>query len=103
MPVYIDVHEHLAEEVTPQTVADAHARDIEVQQKHGVRFLQYWFNEEARRLYCLVEAPSKEAAEAVHREAHGLVADEILEVRQGPEPTCSLRLPTAYSQTIAAT
>jgi hypothetical protein len=86
MPVYIDVHEDLAEGLTPQAVADAHARDIEVQRKHGVRFLQYWFNEEGRRLYCLVEAPNKEAAEAVHREAHGLVANEILEVRQGSEP-----------------
>ena len=86
MPVYIDVHEDLAEGLTPQAVADAHARDIEVQRKHGVRFLQYWFNERGHRLYCLVEAPSKEAAEAVHREAHGLVANEILEVRQGSEP-----------------
>ena len=84
MPVYIDVHENLREGITPQTVADAHARDAEVERKHGVRHLQYWFNEEARRLYCLVEAPSKEAAAAVHREADGLIADEILEVREAP-------------------
>jgi hypothetical protein len=82
MPVYIDVHQNLEEGITPQVVADAHARDVEVERKHGVRYVQYWFHEEARRLYCLVEAPSKEAAEAVHREAHGLVADEILEVRK---------------------
>lgn len=81
MPVYIDVHENLGRDITLQAVAEAHARDAEIERKHGVRHLQYWFNEEARRLYCLVEAPSKEAAAAVHREAHGLVADEILEVR----------------------
>lgn len=85
MPVYIDVHENLGEGLSPQAVAEAHAKDIEVQRKHGVRYLQYWFNEEAHRLYCLIEAPSKEAAMAAHLEADGLVADEILEVREGPQ------------------
>ncbi len=64
-------------------VAGAHQRDLEVQEKHGVDYRQYWFNEEAGEVFCLVEAPNKEAAEAVHREAHGLLADEIVEVQEG--------------------
>jgi hypothetical protein len=78
----MDVHRNVTG-LTADAVAGAHARDVEVQKKHGVKYLKYWFNEEERRVYCLVEAPSKEAAEAVHREAHGLVADEVLEVREG--------------------
>ncbi|MBI1878430.1 MAG: DUF4242 domain-containing protein [Chloroflexi bacterium] len=49
----------------------------------GVKYLKYWFNEADGTVFCLCEAPSKEAAEAVHREAHGLVADEIIEVKEG--------------------
>jgi hypothetical protein len=48
-----------------------------------VHYHRYWFNEAEGRVWCLVEAPSKEAAEAVHREAHGLVADDITEVSEG--------------------
>jgi hypothetical protein len=69
--------------LTAEAVAQAHRKDLEVEGKHDVKYLKYWYNEEAGTVYCLVEAPSKEAAEAVHREAHGLVADEILEVREG--------------------
>jgi hypothetical protein len=54
-----------------------------VQEKHGVKYLKYWFNEETGRVYCLVEAPNAKAAEAVHREAHGLLADSLVEVREG--------------------
>jgi hypothetical protein len=48
-----------------------------------VKYLKYWFDESTGRAFCMVEAPSKEAAAAVHREAHGLVADEIYEVKEG--------------------
>ena len=48
-----------------------------------MKCLKYWFDEGAGEVFCLVEAPSKEAAAAVHREAHGLVADEIIEVKEG--------------------
>jgi hypothetical protein len=82
MPLYIDTH-HKVEGLTAEAVAGAHARDLEVQKKHGVNYLKYWFNDDTGRVYCLVDAPSKEAAEAVHREAHGLVADEIMEVKEG--------------------
>ncbi len=82
MPLYMDVHQHV-EGLTADAVAGAHARDLEVQSKHGVDYKQYWFDEGTGKVFCLVEAPTKEAAIAVHREAHGLVADEITEVRSG--------------------
>ncbi len=82
MPLYMDVH-HKVEGLTAEAVAGAHQRDLETQAKHNVNYLKYWFNEQTGRVYCLVDAPSKEAAETVHREAHGLVADEIMEVREG--------------------
>jgi hypothetical protein len=82
MPLYMDTHKNV-EGLTAEAIAGAHQRDLEVQEKHGVTYLKYWFNEAEGTAYCLVEAPSKEAAEAVHREAHGLVADEIVEVQEG--------------------
>jgi hypothetical protein len=82
MPLFMD-HHHKVEGLTADAVAGAHQRDLEVQEKHGVNYRQYWFNEESGEVFCLVEAPNKEAAEAVHREAHGLVAEEITEVQEG--------------------
>ena len=82
MPMYMDSHKNV-EGLTAEAVAGAHARDLKVQGGHGVNYLQYWFNQEEGTVFCLVDAPSKEAAEAVHREAHGLVADEITEVSEG--------------------
>lgn len=82
MPLYLDVH-HKIEGLTTEGVAEAHEKDLRVQKKHGVNYLKYWYDEGTGKVFCLVEAPSKEAAEAVHREAHGLVADEIIEVREG--------------------
>jgi hypothetical protein len=75
----MDVHK--VQGVTADAVAQAHIRDLEVQGKHGARYLEYWLSGDGDRIFCLVEAPSKEAAIAVHREAHGLVADEIHEVK----------------------
>jgi hypothetical protein len=82
MPMFMDTHRNV-EGLTAKAVADAHKRDVEVQGEHGVNYLKYWFNEEAGLVHCLVEAPSKEAAEAVHREAHGLVADDVVQVEEG--------------------
>ncbi|CAG0980650.1 hypothetical protein ANRL3_02111 [Anaerolineae bacterium] len=82
MPLYLDTHKHV-EGLIADAVQGAHARDLAVQAKHGVKYLKYWFYEVTGNVFCLVEAPSKEAAIAVHREAHGLVADEIVEVREG--------------------
>ena len=82
MPLYLDVH-HKIPGLTGDAVANAHQQDLRVQQKHGVNYLRYWYDEGTGKVFCLVEAPSKDAAAAVHREAHGLVADEIIEVKEG--------------------
>ena len=82
MPLYLDVH-HRIEGLTKEAVEEAHRRDLAVQEKHGVKYLRYWYDPVSAKVYCLVEAPSAEAASAVHREAHGLVADEITEVVEG--------------------
>ena len=71
---------HDLEGVTAADLASAHMRDLESQQRHGVRFLSYWFDYERNAAFCLVEAPDAEAAEACHREAHGSVANEIISV-----------------------
>lgn len=56
---------------------------LQVQHTHGVNCLRDRYDEGTGKVLCLVDAPSKEAAAAVHREAHGLVADEIIEVKEG--------------------
>ena len=82
MPLYLDVHNKI-DGLTTDAAAEAHRKDLEIQQKHGVNYLRYWFDEGTGKVFCLVEAPSKEAAEAVHRESHGFIADEIIEVKEG--------------------
>lgn len=82
MPLFMDIHHHI-DGLTAEAVAGAHQRDLEVQNRYGVRYQRYWFDERTGKVFCLVEAPNKEAAIAVHREAHGLVADEIIEVKEG--------------------
>ena len=82
MPLYMDIH-HQVEGLTSEAVADAHRRDLEVQGKYGVNYLKYWINEDSGKVFCLAEAPTREAFEAVHREAHGLIADEVIEVEEG--------------------
>lgn len=82
MPLFMDVHKHI-EGLTADGVAHAHQADLQTQEKYDVKYLRYWFDEEAGKVFCLIDAPSKEAAIAVHREAHGLVADDLVEVREG--------------------
>ena len=82
MPLFIDVHHHV-EGLTADAVAQAHRADLKTQQKYDVKYLRYWYDESSGKVFCLVEAPSKDAAIAVHREAHGLVADELTEVKEG--------------------
>jgi hypothetical protein len=82
MPLYMDIHKKV-EGLTADAVEHAHQKDLEVQGSHDVQYLKYWFNEEDGKVFCLIDAPSKEAAEAVHREAHGLLADEIVEITEG--------------------
>lgn len=78
MPLYLDVHE-----VPGATAADlkkAHEADMAVQGKYGVDYRKYWLNEKCGKVFCLVDAPSAEAAERVHKEAHGLTAQKIIEI-----------------------
>ena len=81
MATYLDIHDIPG--VKAGDVIGAHEADVRVQAQYGVNYKHYWVDEEAGKVFCLVEAPSKEAAAAVHREAHGLLADEIIEVKEG--------------------
>ena len=82
MPLYMDVHS-LGETVTMDDVAKAHAADLETQAAYDVQYLRYWVDASAGKIFCLVDAPDSETANTVHREAHGLVADEIHLVNEG--------------------
>ena len=81
MPLYMDVHD-VEGGVSASEVAKAHQADLDTQGKYGVEYKRYWVDEKAGKVFCLVEAPDAEAANTVHREAHGLVADEIFEVTE---------------------
>lgn len=82
MPLYMDIH-HKIDGLTSDAVAHAHEADVNTQDKYGVQYLKYWFDEDSGKVFCLIQAPNKEAAAAVHREAHGLEADEIIQVQEG--------------------
>jgi Protein of unknown function (DUF4242) len=81
MSLFMDVHT-IDGGVAAADVAAAHQADLATQGTHGVDYLRYWIDEDAGKIFCLVEAPSAEAASTVHREAHGLVADEIYSVSE---------------------
>jgi hypothetical protein len=81
MPLFMDVHS-IEGGVTEADVAGAHAADQATQSPYGVNYKRYWVDSEAGKIFCLVEAPDAEAANTVHREAHGLVADEIYQVSE---------------------
>ena len=78
MPLYLDVHS--VPGATRDDLRKAHEADIAVQSKYGVDYRKYWLNEKCGKVFCLVEAPNAEAAERVHREAHGLAAEKIIEI-----------------------
>lgn len=82
MPLYMDVHRNV-DGATAAAVAAAHQRDLDSQDEYGVNYMRYWLDESTGTLFCLVQAPNREAAERVHRQAHGLTADEIHEVSEG--------------------
>lgn len=82
MPVFMDVHDSLPEGVTAGDIAQAHAADLRIQDRYGVKYDKYWVDLRAGKFFCLVEAPTAEAANRVHREAHGLVADQLYEVQE---------------------
>lgn len=82
MPLYMDVHTFNGG-VSVDAVAKAHMADLQTQHKYDVRYLRYWVAEQEGKVFCLVEAPSADAASTVHREAHGLVADHVFQVQEG--------------------
>ena len=82
MALYMDIHRNVGN-IEKEKINEAHKKDLAVQGKHGVEITRYWHSEKDGAIFCLAEAPSKEAFGAVHREAHGLEADEIFEVTQG--------------------
>jgi peptidyl-tRNA hydrolase len=82
MPLYMDMH-NVDGGVKADDVAQAHMADVKTQDQYGVRYLRYWVDEGQGKIFCLVEAPSEDAANTVHREAHGLVADALYPVLEG--------------------
>lgn len=78
MPLFIDIHDITG--ATPEAVAVAHAADVACQAKYGVNYVKYWINEDRAKLFCMCTAPDAETANRVHLEAHGLVAERIIEV-----------------------
>lgn len=82
MPLFMDIHEKV-QGLTGDAVIQAHAKDLAIQERYGVRFIRYWYDEVTGKIFCLAIAPNAEAMAAVHREAHGLLADEIVQVEEG--------------------
>ena len=78
MPLFMDIHR--AEGVSTAAVEEGHRADMHVQGKYGVTYSRYWFNPKAGKIFCLCEAPNADAARRVHKEAHGMVAEKIIEV-----------------------
>jgi len=80
MPLYMDIHE-VPGGVSAEDVAKAHAEDVKIEDKYGVHYHKYWVNEKAGKIFCLCHAPNAEAAIQVHRKAHGMVADKVIEIQ----------------------
>jgi class 3 adenylate cyclase len=80
MPLYMDRHDLPG--VTAADLAVAHMHDLQVQDRFGVRFVTYWFEEDAGSGFCLVEGPDAEAVHAAHRAAHGMLPSQVIEVDQ---------------------
>ena len=81
MPLFMDIHRNV--DASLDEVVSAHEEDLKVQGKYGVKYLDYWVDDDEGTVFCLFEAPDKEAGEKVHSEAHGLTAEEIHEVHHG--------------------
>jgi len=79
--IFMDRHDLAG--TSAEDIAEAHRRDLAVEDRYGVKFLTYWYDQRRGTAFCLIDAPSKEAAIAVHREAHGLIADTLVEVTEG--------------------
>ena len=81
--LFLDVHELGAGNVTADAVAGAHQKDLAVQQKYGVNFINYWVDEKQGVVMCLSQAPDSNAIINTHKEAHGLIPVSVMEVKEG--------------------
>ncbi|NGP75850.1 DUF4242 domain-containing protein [Balneolaceae bacterium YR4-1] len=81
MPLFMDYH--IVSDISIDAVKKGHMADKSVQDKYGVRYVQFWVNEDAGTIFCLIEAPDKESCERVHQEAHGNIACKIIKVESG--------------------
>lgn len=91
--LYMDVHNLEPGKVTFEAVADAHQKDLNTQDKYDAKFLKYWVDEAAGKVYCLVDAPDTAALYNTHKDAHGLVPNLIQEVTDGPEAALLAKTP----------
>ena len=82
MPRYLDIHIVPPDAVSADLLAELHAKDVAVQDEYGVRYVKYWYDAATGRVFCLSDAPSREAALAVHKAAHGEMPDDIFEVEE---------------------
>ncbi len=82
MPMFLDIHRGM-DHLTAEVARGAHEEDVKVRDKYGVKFIKYWFSEKDGIVFCLSEAPNKDATVNVHRNSHGLMPDEIVEVKEG--------------------
>jgi len=80
--LYLDIHRNM-HGLTAEGLATAHANDLKVEGKYGVKFQKYWYDAKTGTVFCLAEAPSAEAMQKVHREANGIFADETIQVSEG--------------------
>ncbi len=78
MPIFMDRHD--IRDVTAEDIAAGHVQDLKIQSKYGVKFLTYWFDHQRGTAFCLADAPNRETVHQVHKDAHGLIPNEIIEV-----------------------
>src|SRR4051812_35857268 len=78
MPIYMD--RHAAEGATPEALAAAHLQDLKLQSQYGCKCFTYWFDEVRQSIFCLIDAPNRQAVQDMHRAAHGMTANQIIEV-----------------------
>ena len=85
MPLFMDLHKAADYQVKPtvEEIKRNHIADLKTQAKYGVRFIQYWINEEAGLVFCMMEAPDKESCIATHQQAHGDMPCNIIELKGG--------------------
>ena len=78
MPIYMDVH--IVPGVKARNVAEAHRQDLLHQEEYGCKCMTYWIDEGRESIFCLIEAPDKDAVKEMHQKAHGLIPNKIIEV-----------------------